>query len=221
MNHQLKDSPSCKKIINYKTIASLMAGGLFMRLERLTYNKIKIFLTSDDLSDRGLTKEDIWKDSMKWNQLFHDMLEEASDEFDLEILGTVAVEIFSLQAQGMVMIITVEEQENEIDMLDDGFIEMQVTMDGCDDILFEFANVEDVIQLAVRLANSGIGGGRLYCLNNTYYLMMNGLKLEADKVVPMLAEYGSPSIFSIHRLMEYGKEVIKEDAIQTLVHYFS
>lgn len=28
-----------------------------MRLERLNYNKIKIFLTLDDLTDRGLTKK--------------------------------------------------------------------------------------------------------------------------------------------------------------------
>ncbi|MDX5474567.1 MAG: adaptor protein MecA, partial [Bacillaceae bacterium] len=28
-----------------------------MRLERITNNKIKVFLTFDDLSDRGLTKE--------------------------------------------------------------------------------------------------------------------------------------------------------------------
>ncbi|PNB76503.1 adaptor protein, partial [Pseudomonas sp. FW305-BF6] len=27
-----------------------------MRLERLNYNKIKVFLTSDDLSEQGLTK---------------------------------------------------------------------------------------------------------------------------------------------------------------------
>lgn len=32
-----------------------------MRLERLNYNKIKIFLTLDDLTDRGLTKEDLGK----------------------------------------------------------------------------------------------------------------------------------------------------------------
>ena len=80
-----------------------------MRLERLTANKIKIFLTSDDLFDRGLSKEDIWKDSIKWNQLFHDMLEEASEEFDVDIQGSVAVEVFSLQAQGMILIITVDE----------------------------------------------------------------------------------------------------------------
>ena len=84
-----------------------------MRLERLNYNKIKIFITLDDLFDRGLTKDDIWKDSLKWHQLFHDMLKEASETFDVEIQGSVAVEIFSMQAQGMVMIVTMDEQEEE------------------------------------------------------------------------------------------------------------
>ncbi len=199
----------------------LTAGGTVMRLERLTYNKIKIFLTTDDLSDRGLSKEDIWKDSMKWNQLFHDMLEEASDLFGLEIIGTVAVEVFSLQAQGMVMIVTVEEEEqDEASFDDDGFIEMQVTMEGREIILFEFANIEDVIQLSKRLWDAGIGGGSLYFLNDTYYLCMSGVQPEADKTVALLAEYGNPSIFSIHRLMEYGREIIDENTVDTMVYYF-
>lgn len=199
----------------------LTAGGTVMRLERLTYNKIKIFLTTDDLSDRGLSKEDIWKDSMKWNQLFHDMLEEASDLFGLEIIGTVAVEVFSLQAQGMVMIVTVEEDEqDEASFDDDGFIEMQVTMEGREIILFEFANIEDVIQLSKRLWDAGIGGGSLYFLNDTYYLCMSGVQPEADKTVALLAEYGNPSIFSIHRLMEYGREIIDENTVDTMVYYF-
>ncbi|MBM4762151.1 genetic competence negative regulator [Bacillus sp. B15-48] len=190
-----------------------------MRLERLTYNKIKIFLTTDDLSDRGLTKEDIWKDSMKWNQLFHDMLEEASDEFDLEILGTVAVEIFSLQAQGMVMIVTMNEDYQE-DYVDDGFIEMQVTMEGREIILFEFSDIDHVIQLAKRMFDAGIEGGSLYSLKQIYYLSMNNHQLDAEKAVSLLAEYGNPSIFSIHRLMEYGKEIIKENAVKELVKHF-
>ncbi|SEM85934.1 adapter protein MecA 1/2 [Mesobacillus persicus] len=191
-----------------------------MRLERLTYNKIKIFLTMDDLSDRGLSKEDIWKDSMKWNQLFHDMLEEASDEFGLEIIGTVAVEVFSLQAQGMVMIVTMEEQENDDEPFDDGFIEMQVSMEDSEMILFEFENIEDVIQLAKRLAGAGIVGGSLYYFNEMYYLSMDGVQPDANKTVSLLAEYGNPSIFSIHRIIEYGNEIMKENAVELLVHHF-
>ena len=192
-----------------------------MRLERLTNNKIKIFLTIDDLSDRGLTKEDIWKDSLKWHQLFHDMLEEASEEFDLEIIGSVAVEIFSLHAQGMVMIVTMIEQDEDEEQFDDGIIEMQVTLDGSEDILFEFGNIEDVIQLAKRLMDAGIIGGSLHFMNDHYYLLMNGiLPDEADKTVSIMAEYGVPSILSIHRLLEYGNEIMEERAVESLVHYF-
>ncbi|WLR56521.1 genetic competence negative regulator [Mesobacillus subterraneus] len=192
-----------------------------MRLERLTNNKIKIFLTIDDLSDRGLTKEDIWKDSMKWHQLFHDMLEEASEEFDLDIIGSVAVEIFSLHAQGMVMIVTMIEQDEDEEQFDDGIIEMQVTVDGSEDILFEFKNVEDVIQLAKRLLDSGIEGGSLHFMNDHYYLLMNGIMPdETTKTVSLMAEYGVPSILSIHRLLEYGNEIMEERAVESLVHYF-
>ncbi len=71
-----------------------------MRLERLNYNKIKIFLTLDDLTDRGLTKEDLWKDSFKVHQLFKDMMNEANTELGFEANGPIAVEVYSLQAQG-------------------------------------------------------------------------------------------------------------------------
>lgn len=192
-----------------------------MRLERLTNNKIKIFLTIDDLSDRGLTKEDIWKDSLKWHQLFHDMLEEASDEFDLEIIGSVAVEIFSLHAQGMVMIVTMIEQDEDEEQFDDGIIEMQVTVDGSEDILFEFEDIEDVIPLAKRLLDAGINGGSLHSMNDHYYLLMNGiLPDEVNMTVSLMAEYGVPSILSIHRLLEYGNEIMEERAVESLVHYF-
>lgn len=65
-----------------------------MRLERLNYNKIKIFLTFDDLVERGLTKEDLWKDTFKVHELFRDMIEEASEELGFEINGSVAVEVY-------------------------------------------------------------------------------------------------------------------------------
>ena len=132
-----------------------------MRLERLNYNKIKIFLTLDDLFDRGLTKEDIYKDSLKWHQLFHDMLEEASETFNVDIQGSVAVEVFSMKAQGMVMIVTMKDDQEE-DIFDDSFIDMQVTVEGNVEILFEIDDFEDVIQLAKRLSIIGFSGGTLY-----------------------------------------------------------
>jgi adapter protein MecA 1/2 len=190
-----------------------------MRLERLNYNKIKIFITLDDLFDRGLTKDDIWKDSIKWHQLFHDMLNEASETFDVEIQGSVAVEIFSMQAQGMVMIVTMDEQEEEI--FDDNFIDMQVTMEGNVEILFEFEEFEHVIQLAKQLSFIGFLGGKLYAMNNLYYLLIDNVCQDTQtQIAAIMAEYGNPSFISIHILNEYGKLVIDEYAINKILTYF-
>ncbi|MBI0576179.1 genetic competence negative regulator [Neobacillus cucumis] len=192
-----------------------------MRLERLTANKIKIFLTSDDLFERGLSKEDIWKDSIKWHQLFHDMLEEASEEFDVEIQGSVAVEIFSLQAQGMIMIITVDETAEDEEALFDGFIEMQVRVEGSEDLLYEFASFEDIINLSKRLSLINILAGTLFSMNDHYYLLIN--KLDAitnERAASLLSEYGEPSILSPYMLEEYGKKIIEKKAVETILHFF-
>ncbi|NMD70293.1 genetic competence negative regulator [Bacillus sp. DNRA2] len=192
-----------------------------MRLERLTYNKIKFFLTTDDLYDRGLSKEDIWIDSLKWNQLFHDMLAEANEEFGMEFQGTIAVEMYSLQAQGMVMILTMEETNYDEESLEDVFIEMQVTIEDSEEVLFEFTSIEEVIQLSKRFMMMKLFGGSLYSMNEKYYLLFD--KIDADdknKLISVLAEYGDPSLLSVHRLMEYGNLIINHKAIETIVDYF-
>lgn len=192
-----------------------------MRLERLTTNKIKIFLTSDDLFERGLSKEDIWKDSIKWNQLFHDMLEEANEEFNVDIQGSVAVEIFSLQAQGMIMIITVDEVSEDEEILYDGFIEMQVRVEGNEDLLYEFESFEDIIGLSKRLSSINICGGSLYSSNNRYYLFMDKLdEINNDKAATLFSEYGNASILSPHMLAEYGKHILDNNAVETILHFF-
>jgi len=193
-----------------------------MRLERLTANKIKIFLTSDDLFERGLSKEDIWKDSSKWNQLFHDMLEEASEEFDVEIQGSVAVEIFSLQAQGMILIITVDDvKDDDDDLLYDGFIEMQVRLEGCEDLLYEFRDFEDIIDLSKRLSIADIRGGSLYILNNRYYLLMDQVDTTKKEIAAcILSEFGNPSIISTYVLAEYGKVIVENKTVETILLYF-
>ena len=190
-----------------------------MRIERITYNKIKIFLTSDDLSERGLTKEDIWKDSLKWHQLFHEMLEEASEELGVNFQGSVAVEIFSIHAQGMIMIVTKEDLDEEF--LNDGFIDMQVTAQTNEEILFEFSDIEEVIQLSKRLSSMNFLCGTLYFMNEMYFFYVKDSQaFVTDGLIANMSEYGHASLESIHRLDEYGTLIIKDRAVETLVKYF-
>jgi len=191
-----------------------------MRLERLTYNKIKIFLTHDDLKDRGITKEELWQDGPKVHQFFKEMIIEANDELGFNAEGSIAVEVFSLPAQGMVVIVTKENDDyfEHDDFYDEDYIEMQVTIDESDEIFYEFATFEDVIALSKRLYPLGIYGGSLYSYNNRFYVKFEDedVKINFDTFIALLAEFGNPSTITSHRVNEYGKELMKNDAIKNI-----
>jgi adapter protein MecA 1/2 len=194
-----------------------------MRLERLNSDKIKIFLTFDDLNERGITKEEIWQDIPKVHQLFRDMMTEADDELGFKAEGSVAVEVFSLPAQGMVVIVTKGGNIIEFEEEDDEFIEMQVTLDESDEIFYEFASFEDVIALAGRVHSLGLTGGTLYSYQNQFYL-----KLEEDEYsnfayetfIALLSEFGNPSTITSYRVQEYGKILMESDTIRRIYNVF-
>ncbi|EIT86563.1 adaptor protein [Fictibacillus macauensis ZFHKF-1] len=196
-----------------------------MRVERLTYNKIKIFLTFDDLKERGISKDEIWQDIPKVHQLFRDMMTEADDEVGFKADGPIAVEVFALPAQGMVVIVTKGHNEYELeDDYDEDYIEMQVTMDESDEIFYEFSSFEDVISLAKRLQPLAIAGGILYSFENRFYLKFDEQDfhhLELDTLIALLAEFGSSSTITSYRVMEYGKELMNADAISMVNKHFN
>ncbi|MFA8437973.1 genetic competence negative regulator [Pueribacillus sp. YX66] len=194
-----------------------------MRLERLTYNKIKIFLTYDDLKERGITKEELWQDGPKVHQLFKEMMLEADDELGFKADGPIAVEVFSLPAQGMVVIVTKESDGYlDDDQYDDDYIEMQVTLGESDEIFYEFATFEDVISLAKRMHPLGITDGSLYSFNDRFYMKFDDddIHLDFDLFIALLAEFGNSSTITSHRVIEYGKILMKEETIKRLYTTF-
>ncbi|MBD8070280.1 genetic competence negative regulator [Bacillus sp. PS06] len=195
-----------------------------MRLERLNYNKIKIFLTFDDLMERGLTKEDLRHDSIKVHQLFRDMIEEASEELGFEANGAIAVEVYSLQAQGMVVIVTKDVESQELDEdadFSDDYIEMQVTLDESDDLFYEFSSFEDVIQLSSRLFPLNILSGKLYSYNEHFYLLFEEEDIpNSENLIAILAEFGNSATLTKYRVHEYGKLLMSEQSIEKIFHYF-
>lgn len=195
-----------------------------MRLERLTVDKIKIFLTYDDLEERGLTKEDLWIDGPKVQELFREMMIFADDELGFRPDGPIAVEVFSLPAQGMVIIVTKGKQDDDfIDDYDDGFIEMQVTLDESQEVFYEFASFEDVIDLSSRLYPFGVTGGMLLSYNNKFFLKFEEEDLfgtDLDTLIALLSEFGNPSTITTYRVIEYGKVLIELEAIFRIYHTF-
>lgn len=197
-----------------------------MRVERLGQDKIRIFLTFDDLSERGIEKEDMWRDIPKVHELFNDMMEQAYHELGFEVSGPVAVEVFALPAQGMVVIVTrgktgtkVEKEEE----FEDEVYELEVTLEESDLIIYSFRDFEHMIEAAHRINAMLTNGGAAYFYQGKYYLVLEEVDLEQEryqKLIAILSEYGEATPTTVYVLEEYGKVIVAEDAVKELCKRF-
>ncbi|MUK87246.1 genetic competence negative regulator [Ornithinibacillus sp. L9] len=192
-----------------------------MRIERMSDNQFTIFLTFDDLVERGFTQEDLWYDATGVRNLFSDMMYEASSELGLELEGRLLVNVHLMQAQGLH--VTVTQKFDNIDW-DEDFIEMKVTLNESKELIFSFDDIENVIQVAAYLSSLSIDGGRLFYMNDRYYMLLQANELKnnnKEDVIAIMSEFSSPSIVTSYRLMEYGKVIMDTNAVKQIMRTFN
>lgn len=204
-----------------------------MKIERLSQDKIRIFLTYDDLLERGIQKDDMWREIPKVHELFSEMMDQAYTELGFDASGgPLAVEVFALPAQGMVVIVTrgkvtagAEDRLGEDDEeTDEDIYEMEVTMEQSDVVMYAFRDFEDVIDACKQLKNAGLTeDGRLYSYNGKYILVLEPANIESSRnnaVIAVLAEYGEATSVTYAMLEEYGKVIMASGAIREVCTYF-
>ncbi|UFJ42815.1 genetic competence negative regulator [Brevibacillus humidisoli] len=197
-----------------------------MRVERLGQDKIRIFLTFDDLSERGIEKEDMWRDIPKVHELFNDMMEQAYQELGFEVSGPVAVEVFALPAQGMVVIVTrgkTGSTSDKEDEYDDDVYEMEVTLEESDLIIYAFRDFEHMVEAAHRINAMLTSGGTCYFYQGKYFLVLEEVDLDQERyqrLIAILSEYGEATPTTVYVLEECGKVVIQDDAVKEICRHF-
>lgn len=200
-----------------------------MRMERLSQDKIRIFLTFDDLSERGIQKEDMWREIPKVHELFSEMMDQAYSELGFDASGPLAVEVFAMPAQGMVVIVTRGKMERDSDAsseeeLDEEVYEMEVTLEQSEAIIYRFRDIEDAIGAAKMLKSQITDEGRMYRYQNNWILCFDpstGENTNDNALIAILAEYGEATSVTPAVLEEYGQLVIPANAVQVLTEHFS
>ncbi|CAM3570726.1 genetic competence negative regulator [Marinicrinis lubricantis] len=198
-----------------------------MKIERLSQDKIRIFLTFEDLTERGIQKDDMWKEIPKVHDLFSEMMDQAYTELGFDATGPLAVEVFSLPAQGMVVIVTKGKgrHANDEDDLDDDddVYEMEVTLDQSESITFVFQDFENVIQAAKSVQRHVVDAGSLYAFNDRWFLQFDPKTMDEEplkSVIAILSEFGESSAVTTAVLEEYGKVVMAEHAVRRICDHF-
>jgi adapter protein MecA 1/2 len=202
-------------------------GDPVVKIERLSQDKIRIFLTFDDLSERGIQKDDLWKEVSKVHELFSEMMDQAHMELGFDTSGPLAVEVFTLPVQGMVVIVTRgtfpgHERQYEDDV-DEDVYEMEVTVEQSELISYAFGDFEDLLSMAKVLNSYLIDGGTLYSYKGMYILQIEPIDLDEGKlqaVISILSEFGQLTAVTKAVLEEYGKTVIADDAVKVLCAKF-
>jgi adapter protein MecA 1/2 len=199
-----------------------------MKIERLSHDKIRIFLTFDDLTERGIRKDDIWREIPKVHELFNDLMDQAYSELGFDANGPLAVEVFAMPAQGMVVIVTKGKQSDKkgsyVDEDDEDMYEMEVTLEESDLISYTFRDFEHVISAAKQIGPHYTDAGALYAYQNKWILQ---LEYEAeddrqfDNLIAVLSEFGDANSYTDAVLQEYGKVVVQEGAIGVIRTQFS
>jgi adapter protein MecA 1/2 len=90
--------------------------------------------------------------------------------------------------------------------------------------IVRFNDFEDVIALSHRVNLHDVQNS-LYVYENSYYLYVEFTddveEDQLDNTLSLLLEYGHESQLTIHRIEEYGKEIIKEQALAVVKKHFA
>ncbi|PZE21972.1 genetic competence negative regulator [Paenibacillus xerothermodurans] len=198
-----------------------------MKMERLSQDKIRIFLTFDDLTERGIQKDDMWREIPKVHELFSDMMDQAYTELGFDPSGPLAVEVLALPAQGMVVIVTRGNidfhHSSSYDEDVEEMYELEVTLEQTDQISYVFHDFEDLLRMAKVLLPLVTDGGMLFSYKDKWFFQMDAAEMDESRyqaIIAVLSEFGDAASVTRSILEEYGKTVIAADAVQVLCTHF-
>lgn len=220
-----------------------------MEIERVNENTVKLYLSYVDIEERGYTKEELWMDREKGEQLFWEIMEEVDEEHGFRPEGPLWIQVATKMA-GIEVTITKavadgeqddqfpfnleappEAFDNESDeafehieeLLRNSIEENKEEDEKSEAYLFAFDDFEQLIQSASRLVQYE-GYTKLYVYEDIYYLYVqfdeDQLKETRKNMYSVLTEFGKSSEETIHRLEEYGKVIMEEDVFHTIQDYF-
>ena len=217
-----------------------------MKIEKINNNQIKCVLNKNDLVSRHIKVSELAYGTEKAQELFKDMMDQASDQFGFEAQNApLMIEAVPLSAESIMLIITKVDNPEE---LEDKFVSLPsskarsfkkkddaektnlpVKFNKTDTsmnvfFVYSFHSFDDVSSAAKNLTSLPIHNSVLYkdISDNTYYLTIVSEDVEKSDVSiaqGILSEYGDELLIPKTKLNYYDEhydKIIKENAVSVL-----
>ncbi|QCR31588.1 adaptor protein MecA [Lysinibacillus sp. SGAir0095] len=216
-----------------------------MDIERVNENTIKLFITYRDIEDRGYSREEIWYNRAKGEELFWDMIGEINTEDYFDLDGPIWIHV-NASEHGLEVIVTraninsdgesnsllssFEEHrdaahKNLDDSIFDAFDDDEINQLGINNIsIYKFKDIDEIIPVANRLVSFGLQSS-LFKFEKYYYLAVDFTNVEENQerqnIRSIINEYLVGSKLTIYRLQEYGETIMEQDCFETVIQYFA
>ncbi|WP_251552466.1 adaptor protein MecA [Neobacillus muris] len=222
-----------------------------MDIERINENTVKFYISYVDIEERGFDREEIWYNRERSEELFWEMMDEVHDEEEFAVEGPLWIQVQALDKGLEILVtkaqISKDGQKFELPIPNEKLKDLPVDekieelLDqhfqpnfSDDDILLEdetlefilaFKDFEDVIMLSKRPGLDDLIT-KLYFFEGKYYLYTEFPEDlfeedEIDDILSILLEYGYETQLTIHRIQEYGKEIISDNVFAELRKHFN
>jgi adapter protein MecA 1/2 len=187
-----------------------------MRVQKVNEHTIRIFISLTELTDRDITMADLFQRSAKTEQLFWELIAQAREEVDFNLDQPFWIQ--ATVATNDEFVITIMKQEEQLESL---FKEKSVrkpTKTRVTELVYAFADFEDLISAVSRLPEFSQLTSALYKLNDEYYLVLKRLGAGKKRLMAeaILDEYGEIVAATGIFLTEHGKSIIPMKAVETL-----
>lgn len=210
-----------------------------MKIEKLTENKIRVIVSSSDLNLKKLDVPLLMKNSLEGHNFFVDMLERAKKEVGFDTDGCkLLIEASSFSEDMLVFTITKYSFSDTKSQTISSSKKLTVKRKNINfykkQAIYNFKDFEEFCgfcQCIYNTTNFDINkfskNISLYLYNNTYYLVVKNINLSygfAKLFYHTASEFSTPLSFSNsfeNKLIEYGKPIIKRNAITIGIKYFS
>jgi len=218
-----------------------------MDMERINENTLKLFISYLDIEERGFTKDEIWYNRDKGEELFWVMMEEITDDIDFEMDGPLWIQVVAKET-GLELTVTsakftsdglldlpssLEEKRkffenafNGMDIksheFDEIFIDSDEYIDGYTFVLNEF---DDIIDIAYRMPEEANFENSLYEMDGKYYLHVEFDEEysmeELENYLSVISEGAEEADTTIHLLEEYGNAIMADHCFETVREFFN
>ena len=201
-----------------------------MKIERFGDDRIRIFVSYDDLEERDIDLDAFAYNSLETQELFWDLMEQAEIELGFEVQESqLCIEAVSDVDQGFVITITRIDEENDFESIHkfiknhykrkDLTVKKRTSSICATMLIYAIDSFDDLCVLAREIKPLFAGRSAVHSLDNIYYLVLSSIDgniSNKDKFDNILCEYAdrmSSVEFFEGYLNEYGKLLMENDAL--------